>query len=192
MLHLLQFLFDYSEFLTGETRHIVPPCNKSGISNLRLEFQISFKCGAKNCQPVQNPLILYCPHPYPPPILSNPMLALPLFYPIPCMPSPYSIPLHACPFPILFQPMHTLLLVYPSQCTPSPYSIPPHACYPAILTQPMHTLHILCSTPCMHSLQSNSILFCSIQSHPMHALSLFPPSPHKPPQYSILFQPMLS
>ena len=26
---LLQFLFDNSEFFTGETRHIVPPCNKA-------------------------------------------------------------------------------------------------------------------------------------------------------------------
>ena len=39
MLLLLQFLFDNSEFFTGETRHIVPPCNKAGISNLCLEFQ---------------------------------------------------------------------------------------------------------------------------------------------------------
>ena len=36
---LLQFLFDHSEFFTGETRHIVPPCNKAGISNFCLEFQ---------------------------------------------------------------------------------------------------------------------------------------------------------
>ena len=36
---LLQFLFDHSEFFTGETRHIVPPCNKAGISNFYLEFQ---------------------------------------------------------------------------------------------------------------------------------------------------------
>ena len=36
---LLQFLFDHSEFFTGETRHIMPPCNKAGISNFCLEFQ---------------------------------------------------------------------------------------------------------------------------------------------------------
>ena len=36
---LLQFLFDHSEFFTGETRHIVPPCNKAGISNFCLELQ---------------------------------------------------------------------------------------------------------------------------------------------------------
>ena len=36
---LLQFLFDNSEFFTGETRHIVPPCNKAGISNFCLKFQ---------------------------------------------------------------------------------------------------------------------------------------------------------
>ena len=46
----LQFLFDHSEFFTGETRQIVPPCNKAGISNFLLkfqefqEFQISSKC----------------------------------------------------------------------------------------------------------------------------------------------------
>ena len=46
---LLQFLFDHSDFFTGETRHIVPPCNKAGISNFCLElqklqkFQISWK-----------------------------------------------------------------------------------------------------------------------------------------------------
>ena len=36
---LLQFILDHSEFFTGETRHIVPPCNKAGISNFCLEFQ---------------------------------------------------------------------------------------------------------------------------------------------------------
>ena len=36
---LLQFLFDHSEFFTGETSHIVPPYNKAGISNFCLEFQ---------------------------------------------------------------------------------------------------------------------------------------------------------
>ena len=39
MLLLLQFLFDHSEIYTGETRHIVPPYNKAGISNFCLEFQ---------------------------------------------------------------------------------------------------------------------------------------------------------
>ena len=43
MLLALQFLFDNSEYFTGETRHIVPPCNKAGISNFRLEFHISLK-----------------------------------------------------------------------------------------------------------------------------------------------------
>ena len=42
-LPLLQFIFYHSEFFTGETRHIVSPCNKAGISNFRLEFQISLK-----------------------------------------------------------------------------------------------------------------------------------------------------
>ena len=36
---LLQFLFDHSEIYTGETRHIVPPYNKVGISNFCLELQ---------------------------------------------------------------------------------------------------------------------------------------------------------
>ena len=40
MLFRLQFLFDHSETFTGETRHIVPPYNKAGISNFFcLEFQ---------------------------------------------------------------------------------------------------------------------------------------------------------
>ena len=36
---LLYFLFDNSEIFTGETVHIVPPCNKARISNFCLEFQ---------------------------------------------------------------------------------------------------------------------------------------------------------
>ena len=36
---LLQFLFDHSEIYTGETRQLVPPYNKAGISNFCLEFQ---------------------------------------------------------------------------------------------------------------------------------------------------------
>ena len=47
---LLQFLFNHSEIFTGETSHIVSPCNKARISNFCLEFQklqklqISLKC----------------------------------------------------------------------------------------------------------------------------------------------------
>ena len=47
---LLQFLFNHSEIFTGETRHIVSPCNTARISNFCLEFQklqklqISLKC----------------------------------------------------------------------------------------------------------------------------------------------------
>ena len=47
---LLQSLLDDSEFLTRETRHIEPPCNKAGLSKFHLEFveydefQISLKC----------------------------------------------------------------------------------------------------------------------------------------------------
>ena len=97
---------------------------------------------------MQNPLTLYCPLAYPPPILSHPMGALPLFYPpTPCMPSPYSISLQPCPPPILSQPMHTLPLFYPSpcifhpsSCMPSPYSIPACACPPFILYHPMHAI----------------------------------------------------
>ena len=40
MLLHLQFLFAHSEIFTGETRHIVPPYSKAGISNFFcLEFQ---------------------------------------------------------------------------------------------------------------------------------------------------------
>ena len=100
----------------------------------------------KNCQPVQNPLILYYPHAYPPPILSHPMHALPLFYPTPGMHSPCAIPP-----PVLSHPMHVLPLFYPTHACPppilshlmhavSPYSILAHAHTPPILSQPMHTL----------------------------------------------------
>ena len=39
----LQFLFSHSEIFTRKTRHIVPPCNKAGISNFHLEFQSSME-----------------------------------------------------------------------------------------------------------------------------------------------------
>ena len=120
----------------------------------------------KNCQPVQNPLILYYPHAYPPPILSHPMHALPLFYPALCMPSPYSIPLmHALP---LFYPTSCIPspLIYPSPCIPSPYSIPPHAHPP-----------LFYSTPYMPSPYSIPPYACPL---------LFSTSPHMPPQYSSL------
>ena len=123
----------------------------------------------KNCQPVQNPLILYYPHAYPPHILSHPMHTLPLFYPTPCMPSPYSIhPMHALPYSI--PPMHALPLFYPTSCMPSPlfypspcilspYSIPAHVYPPPILSQLMHTL-------------------------PLFYASLYTPSPYSIPQYA--------
>ena len=172
MLLLLQFLFDHSEFFTGETRHIVPPCNEAGISD---KAKIS---GAKNCQPVQNPLTLYCPPAYPPPILSHPMHTLPLLYPTPRIPSPYFIPLqHTLPllYPTPAHPppirSHTAMLALPlfyrSPCTLSPYSIPPYACPIFILSHPMLALSLFYPTLCMSS-----------------------PSPHKPPQNSILFQPV--
>ena len=152
----------------------------------------------KNCQPVQNPLILYYPHAYPPPILSHPMHALPLFCPTPCMPSPYSIPpmyalplfypTHAYPTPILSQPMHTFPLFYPSPCIPSPYSIPPHAYPPPILSQLMHTLPLF--YPSLYTPYPYSIpfLFYIILSHCMHILSCSLPAHTCHP--SILFQLM--
>ena len=107
---------------------------------------------------------------------------LPLFYPTPCMSSPYSIPLHACPPPILSQSVHTLPLFYPTPCMSSPYSIPTHAHPTPILSQPMHTLPLFYPTPCMPSRNSipahvhpPPILF-----HFMHAFSLC---------YSILCMP---
>ena len=175
------------------------------ISNAISSAELTFG-SAKSCWPVQNPLTLYYPHAYPPPIpsnpmhalpysihppyacpppiLSHPMHALPLFYPTPCMTSPYlipphaylppySIPPHAYPPPILSQPMHTLPLIYSTPCMPSPYSIPPHVHPPPILFQPMHTLPLFYSTPCM--LSPNSI--------PAHA--------HPPLIYSIPGMPYL-
>ena len=44
---LLEFSFDYYEIFTGETRHIVPPYNKAGISNFCLEFQ-KFQISSKH------------------------------------------------------------------------------------------------------------------------------------------------
>ena len=35
---LLQFLFENSELVTGETRHIVPPCNNAGIVKFLLRI----------------------------------------------------------------------------------------------------------------------------------------------------------
>ena len=112
------------------------------------------------------------------------MHTLHFVYPTPCMPSPYSIhPPHACPPPILSHSMHTLPLFYPSPMHDIPNSIQAHAHPPPITVY---------STPCMPYLYSIPPNACPIStlSHPMHALFLLSPSPHKTPQYSILFQPM--
>ena len=104
------------------------------------------------------------------------MHTLPLFYPTPCMPSPYSIPPHGCP-PLFY---------LPTPCMP-PYSIPAHAWPPPILSQPMHTLPLFYSTPCMPS--PNSIPAYAhhppIIFHPMHVQSLFYPTLCMPSLYSI-------
>ena len=136
----------------------------------------------KNCQPVQNPLTLYCLHACPPPILYPPMHALPYSIPPHAWPPPYSILPHAWPPPILSHPMHDLPLFYPTSCMPSPYSVPLHACPPPILSQPMHTLPYSIPTHAYHP---------PILSQPMHTLSLFSSSSHMPPQYSILFYSIL-
>ena len=115
------------------------------------------------------------------------MHTLPLFCPTPCMPSPYSVPPHACPPLILSQPMHALPLFYPSLCTPSPYSIPAHAhpppysipahaSPPPILSQPMHTLPLFYPSPC-----TPSPLF---YPSPCTPSPLFYPSPCTPSPYS--------
>ena len=39
-------------FFTGKTMHILPPCNKSGISNFCLEFQIVLKCYSFSSYPI--------------------------------------------------------------------------------------------------------------------------------------------
>ena len=88
---------------------------------------------------MQNPLILYYPHAYPPPILSHPIHALPLFYPT-----------HACPPPILSRLMHTLPpYSVPAHAYPAHYSIPSHAYLPPILSQPMHTFPLFYPSPCI-------------------------------------------
>ena len=114
------------------------------------------------------------------------MHTLPLFYPTPCMPSPCSIPPHACPPLVLSHPMHALPLFYPSPCMTSPYSIPlhacspailshamhtspysipPHACHPPILSKPMHTLPLFYFTPCMPYLYSIPPYACPLPAH---------------------------
>ena len=143
----------------------------------------------KKLWPVQNPLILYYPHAYPPAILSHPMHALPLFCFTPCMPSPCSVshmhalplfyPTSFIPFPLFYlSPCIPCLLFYPSPCIPSPYSIPPYA-YPAphSILIPAHAyLPLFYPTPCIpfpHSI-------------PAHAHSpLIPSQPYTPSPYSI-------
>ena len=133
------------------------------------------------------------------------MHTLPLFYPTPWMPSPYSIhPLHACPLPISSHLMHPLPLFYYRPCPPSPYSILPHACPLPILSQPMHAIPQFYPSPCMpspYSIPAHAHPH-PILSQPMHALSLFyptlccplpillQPTQDTPVLYSILFQPM--
>ena len=138
----------------------------------------------------------------------TPMHTLPLFCSTPCMPSPCSVPPHACPSPILSHPMHALSLFDPTSCIPSPYSIPAHA-YPApysipahaylapILSQPMLTLPIFYPSSCTPSPYSipaythpPPILFYPIHvppySIPLYACPLlFSTSPHMSPQYSV-------
>ena len=126
---------------------------------------------------MQNPLILYYPHAYPPPILSQSMHANPLFCPTPCMPSPYSVPPHAYPPPILSQPMHTLppILSQPMHTIPLFYPSPSIPCplfYPSSCTP----LHLFYSTPYMPSPYSIPLYACPL---------LFSTSPHMPPQYCI-------
>ena len=94
------------------------------------------------------------------------------------IPSPYSIPPHACPPLILSYPMQTLPLFYPTPCMPSPYSIPPYSCPPLTLSQPMHDLPLFYPTSCTPSTYSIPLHACPlpILSYPMHALSLFYPN----------------
>ena len=156
----------------------------------------------KKLWPVQNPLILYYPHAYPPAILSHPMHALPLFCFTPCMPSPCSVshmhalplfyPTSFIPFPLFYlSPCIPCLLFYPSPCIPSPYSIPPyaypaphsilipaHAYLPPILSHPMHTLPPFYPSSC--TLSPYSIPAYThpppILFLPIHALPLFYPT----------------
>ena len=127
------------------------------------------------------------------------MHTLPLFCLTPCMPSPYSVPPHACPPPILSRPfmpspysvppMHALPLFYPTSCIPSPLFYP-SPCIPCPLFYPSSC------TPSPYSIPAYThpapILFhCiaympSFYSIPLYACPLlFSTSPHMPPQYSI-------
>ena len=109
-----------------------------------------------------SPYPIHPVHACPSPILSQPMHALPLFYPSPCMPSPYAIPLYryACPLPILSHPMHVLPLFYPSPCTLSLYSILAHA-HPSLHKPPQYSI-LFYSSPCMSSYSlSHTLKACS-------------------------------
>ena len=117
-------------------------------------------------------------HALPPPlILSQPMHGLPLFYPSPCTPSPYSIPAHACPSPILSLPMHTLSLFYFTPCMLYHYSIPPYACHLSILSHPMHAFFLfsqpmlVLQTPC-HIHLEGIFLLCHLSMPLLNLLTL--------------------
>ena len=100
------------------------------------------------------------------------MHTLPLFYPTPCMPPPFSIAPRGYPSPILFHPMYALPLFHPTPCMPSPYFIPAHAHPPPILSTSMHALPLFYPSPCTpspHSIPAHA-RHPQIQSQPMHDL----------------------
>ena len=123
---------------------------------------------------MQNPLTLYCPQAYPPPIPSLPMHALPLFYPTHAHPPPilshlmnalclvYPSPHHACLPPILSHPMHAHPLFNPSPSTPSPYSILAHAHPPPILSHPIGSPYFY---PSLYIPPKYSTVFYFIPAH---------------------------
>ena len=83
---------------------------------------------------------------------------LALFYPTPCMPSPYSIQPHACPPPVLsIHCMPALPLFYPTPHMLAPYSIPSHAHSPPILPHPMHTLYSIPAHALVHDINSRNL-----------------------------------
>ena len=195
----LQQKFEIPALLQGGCMCLVSPVNNSEWMDDDGKISYTISSPELTFGSAELKIVSLCKTPLPYIALRH---TLPLFYPTPCMPSPYSIPPHGWPPPILStQPMHALPLFYPSSCMPSPYYIPACAHPPPILSHSMHVLPLfypsLC-TPSPYSIPAHAHP-PPIGSQPMHTLPLFYPNPcmsshnsipaHTHPP-SIIFHPM--
>ena len=119
-------------------------------------------------------------------ILPHPVHTLPLFYLIPCMPSPCSTSPCAYPPPILPHLVHTLPLFYLIPSIPSPFCLAPCITLPCSTLSHAYPAPIL--IPCKPSLYSTSAHAYtyppSILPHLMHTLPVFSLTPCIPSPYS--------